>query len=63
MQDYIELDKITLARWVDKALDQTLTKKILYQGSKVQGFDHLTLGPWMKKLVDISELNQGKKRR
>jgi hypothetical protein len=29
-KNYIELDKITLARWVDKALEQSLTRKKSY---------------------------------
>jgi hypothetical protein len=37
-RNYIKLDKITLKGWVDKALDQTLIRKIQCQGSKVQGF-------------------------
>jgi hypothetical protein len=42
-RNYIEPNKVTLVEWVDKALDQTLTKKKSYHGSKVQGFGHLTL--------------------
>jgi hypothetical protein len=50
-RNYIEPDKITLVGWVDKAVDQTFTRKKSYQGSKVPGFGHLTLGPWMRKLA------------
>jgi len=31
-RNYIELNKITLARWVDKALDQALTRKNIILG-------------------------------
>jgi hypothetical protein len=50
-KNYIELDKITLAWWVDKALNLTFIKNKSSQGSKVQGFGHLTLRPWIKKLT------------
>jgi hypothetical protein len=32
-RNYIELDKITLARWVNKALNQTFTRKNIIFGS------------------------------
>jgi hypothetical protein len=34
-RNYIEPDKITLAGWVYKALDQTLIRKKSYQGSNI----------------------------
>jgi hypothetical protein len=41
-RNYIELDKLVLARWVDKALNQTLSRKnILSWG----GFDSLEVAP------------------
>jgi hypothetical protein len=40
-----------LAGWVDKTLDLAFIRKKLCQGSKVQGFGHLTLGPWIQKLA------------
>jgi hypothetical protein len=52
-----ELYKITLVGWVDKALDLALTKKKLCQGSKVQGFGHLTLGLWIQKLALVFYTN------
>jgi hypothetical protein len=56
-RNYIELDKITLVRWVHKALNQALMRQnIIYQGSKVHGFSHLTLGPWLKPWMIKSTL-------
>jgi len=50
-RNHIEPYKITLARWVDEALDLAFTKKKSCQGSKLQGFFHLTLLPWIQKLA------------
>jgi len=44
-------NKITLTEWVDKVVDLAFTKKISCQGSKVQKFGHLTIGPWIQKLA------------
>jgi hypothetical protein len=46
-RNYIEPDKIALARWVYKALYLTLIRKKSCQGSKVEGFSHLTIGIWI----------------
>ncbi len=48
-RNYIEPYEITLARWVNKALNQTFIRKKSYQGSKLHEFGHLTLGLWIKK--------------
>jgi len=63
-RNYTKPHKIALVRWVDKTLDLAPTPKKSCQGSKVQGFCHLTLitqkmtlvfythcriGPWKKK--------------
>jgi hypothetical protein len=33
--NYIELDKVTLAYWVEKALDQSLTEKNILLGFRI----------------------------
>jgi hypothetical protein len=40
-RNYIELNKITLARWVDKALDQALTRKNIILGFIITRIGHL----------------------
>jgi hypothetical protein len=49
-RNYTKLYKITLARWVDKALDLTIIRKNIIEVFK---FDHLTLGPCIQKLALI----------
>jgi hypothetical protein len=48
-KNYIEINKIILAGWVDKTLDQRLWKKKSSQGSKVNGFGHWILKPLMRE--------------
>jgi hypothetical protein len=42
-RNYIERNKIVLARWVDKALNQTLSRKIYHL--KVQKYMDLPIKP------------------
>jgi hypothetical protein len=41
--NYMELDKITLARWVDQALDKSITKQNIKSGFKVTVIHPLNL--------------------
>ncbi len=43
-----KLDKITLARWVDKALHQSLTKQNIKVGFRLHEYGLSTLNLWMK---------------
>jgi hypothetical protein len=45
--NYIELDKIMLTRWIDKALNQTLTKKNI-----TSGFRTTEIWPLNPKVTD-----------
>jgi hypothetical protein len=38
--NYLEHDKVTLTKWVDKALSQSLKKEIIKLGFKVARFGH-----------------------
>ncbi len=52
-RNYKKPNRITLARWVDKTLDLAITRKKSCQGSKLHGFGHLTLRPWIQNLALI----------
>jgi hypothetical protein len=49
--NYIELDKITLTNWVEKSIDQSLTKKDIILGFKVGGIWQLNLGTMHEKTI------------
>jgi hypothetical protein len=48
-RNYIDPDNIVLVGWVDKLVDQALSKKKSSKGSKIHGFGHWTLKQWMRK--------------
>jgi hypothetical protein len=49
--NYIELDKITSAYWVEKSIDQSLIEKNISLGFKVGGIWQLNLGAMHEKII------------
>jgi len=47
-RNYIELDKITLVGWIDKALEQSLTRKKI-----ILGFKGPRIWPLNPKAMDV----------
>ncbi len=41
--------KVTFGRMGGQSINQAFSRKILFQGSKVQGFCHWNLKPWMRE--------------
>jgi hypothetical protein len=52
--NYIEPNKIALAGWVKKSIDQSLTKKNVISGFKVGGIWQLILGAMYGKIIPNS---------
>jgi hypothetical protein len=52
--NYIEPNKIALASWVEKSIDQSLTKKNIISGFKVGGIWQLILGAMHGKIIPNS---------
>jgi len=49
--NYIELDKITSASWVEKSINQSLTEKNIILRFKVGGIWQLNLGAMHEKII------------